>query len=177
VPDFIDDSTFGGYFERFAHVAWRLETRCGYASDRESERYQLFLAGRLPLDTARPWCANVHRQTAQGKRFERVRIVDDPPTEEQLFLFAGAASNNAAGEDIRNMWRADADRVGLPKADFWLFDSRLVLRMHFNEQDQYLGAELGQRAAQVLPYCQIRDKAGHHAVRRQAVAAQLPGLA
>ncbi|MGW7514613.1 DUF6879 family protein [Streptomyces sp. NPDC054796] len=173
MPDFIDDATFGSYFEEFAHVAWRLETRRGYASDRDGERYQLFLAGRLPLDTSRPWCVNVRRQTALGKRFERVRVVDDPPTEEQRFLFEGSASNNAAGEDIRNLWRAAAEPIGLPAEDFWLFDSRIALRMHFDEDDAYLGAELVEDAAQVLRYCQIRDAAWHFAVPREEFRAQI----
>ncbi|WP_019548150.1 DUF6879 family protein [Streptomyces sulphureus] len=173
MPDFIDDSTFGEYFENFAHTAWRLETRRGYASDREGERYQLFLAGRLPLDTTRPWCINVQKQTAQGKRFERVRVVDDPPTEEQRFLFEGAASNNQAGEDIRNMWRSDAERAGLPAEDFWLFDSRFALRMHFDAADEYLGADLVEDPAEVLRYCQIRDAAWHFAVSRDAFRAHI----
>ncbi|WP_055497320.1 DUF6879 family protein [Streptomyces albus] len=173
MPQFIDDDTFGTYFEEFAHVAWRLETRRGYASDREGERYQLFLTGELPLDTERPWCANVRAQTAAGKRFERVRIIDSPPTEEQRFLFESAASNNAAGEDIRNMWRDEADRLGLPAEDFWLFDSRYALRMHFDGKDGYLGAELVDEPAEVLRYCQIRDAAWHFAVPREEFRAQI----
>src|SRR4051812_11646773 len=107
---FIDDSRFSDHFTELQHTAWRLETRRGYASDRASEKYRRFLAGdELPDDSYRPWCANVRRQTAQGKRIERVRIVDQPPTDGQRFLLAAATSNIAAGEDIRFLWRADAE--------------------------------------------------------------------
>ncbi|MFG2114837.1 DUF6879 family protein [Streptomyces sp. NPDC048718] len=174
MPKFIDDATFGSYFTEFAHTAWRLETRRGYASDRESPRYRQFRStGTIPNDGHRPWCANVRTQVRLGKRIERVRIVDQAPTPEQLYLLASAAVNNAAGEDIRNLWRADADHLILPREDFWLFDSRQALLLHFDEADNYLGAELVEDAERVLRYCQIRDAAWHHAIPRTDFAAQV----
>ena len=140
MPQFIDDATFDTYFTTFEHTAWRLETRRGYASDRAGEKYHRYVeTQQMADDPDRPWCVNVRAQTAQGKRIERVRIVDDPPTREQRYLLAGAAINNEAGEDIRNLWRAQADRLGLPAVDFWLFDARRALVLHFTDTDDYLG--------------------------------------
>jgi hypothetical protein len=174
VPEFIDDATFGTYFEEFEHTAWRLETRRGYASDRAGEKFRRYLeTEEVPDDSHRPWCANVRAQTAQGKRIERVRIVDNPPTREQRFLLATAAVNNEAGEDIRNLWRADADKLRLPSVDFWLFDSRRALVLHFDETDEYLGAELVEDSARIVEFCQIRDAAWHHAIRREEFVAQV----
>jgi hypothetical protein len=174
VSQFIDDTTFGAYFEEFEHTAWRLESRRGYASDRAGEKYRRYLdTGEVPDDSHRPWCVNVRAQTEQGKRIERVRIVDSPPTQEQLFLLAGAAINNAAGEDIRNLWRTDADKVGLPAEDFWLFDSRRALVLHFDDTDGYLGAELVEDPERIVRFCQIRDAAWHHAIRREEFVAQV----
>ncbi|MFF5004116.1 DUF6879 family protein [Streptomyces phaeochromogenes] len=174
MPEFIDDTTFGAYFEEFEHTAWRLETRCGYASDRAGDKYRQYLVtGEVPDDSHRPWCANIRAQTAQGKRIERVRIVDTPPTSEQLFLLAAAASNNAAGEDIRNLWRMDAGKAGLPSEDFWLFDSRRALALHFDDEDEYLGAELVENPTRIVRFCQIRDAAWHYAIRREEFVAQV----
>ncbi|MFI1937717.1 DUF6879 family protein [Streptomyces purpureus] len=174
MPQFIDDATFGDYFTTFEHTAWRLETRRGYASDREGERYQYHLAtGTLREDGERPWHVNVRAQTGQGKRIERVRLVDTPPTPEQLFLLASAAGNNAAGEDIRSMWRTDAERLHLPAEDFWLFDSREALLLHFDDADTYLGAELVEEPERIVRYCQIRDAAWHHAIQREDFVAQV----
>lgn len=166
MPQFIDDATFGDYFQTFDRTAWRLETREGYASDRAGERYARFLRGEPLGAKSSGWDANIRAQTAQGKRIERVRLVDDPPTTEQRFLLASAAGNIAAGEDIRNLWRADADKLGLPAEDFWLFDSRRALLLHFDSGDEYLGAKLIEDPAEIVRYCQIRDAAWHHAVRR-----------
>ncbi|MGW6261352.1 DUF6879 family protein [Streptomyces sp. NPDC055085] len=174
MPLFIDDDSFGSYFEDFEHTAWRLETRRGYGSDRAGEKYRRYLeTGEVPDDSQRPWCVNVRAQTAQGKRIERVRIVDSPPTWEQRFLLAAAAVNNAAGEDIRNLWRTDAEKAGLPSADFWLFDSRHALVLHFDEADGYLGAELVEDAARIVRFCEVRDAAWHYAIRREELVAQV----
>ncbi|MEU9406209.1 DUF6879 family protein [Streptomyces sp. NPDC048281] len=174
MPQFIDDSTFGTYFERFEHTAWRLETRRGYASDRAGEKYRRFLGtGTVPDDSRRPWCANVRTQAAQGKRIERVRLVDAPPTQEQLFLLAASASNNEAGEDIRFLWRADAEKLRLPAADFWLFDARRALVLRFDDGDEYLGAELVEDPIRIVEFCQVRDAAWHHAIRREEFVAQV----
>lgn len=174
MPQFIDDDTFDSYFEEFEHTAWRLESRRGYGSDRAGEKYRRYLeTGAVPDDSQRPWCVNVRAQTAQGKRIERVRIVDSPPTWEQRFLLAAAAINNAAGEDIRNLWRMDADKAGLPAEDFWLFDSRRALVLHFDDADGYLGAEPVEDPERIVRFCQIRDAAWHFAIRREEFVAQV----
>ncbi|GLF97607.1 DUF6879 family protein [Streptomyces yaizuensis] len=175
-PVYIDDDTFGDYFETFKHTAWRLETRRGYASDQATEKYAAWLeSGQVPDDTGRPWHTNVRKQVDQGKRFERVRLVDNPPTPEQRYLFATADSNCRAGEDIRNLWRMDAERLQLPGEDFyfWLFDSRRALVLHFDDDDEYLGAELVEDPAVIIRFCQIRDTAWHHALKRADFARQL----
>ncbi|WP_333740731.1 DUF6879 family protein [Streptomyces sp. IBSBF 2806] len=109
-------------------------------------------------------------QRAVGKRFERVRLVDTPPTEGQRFLLASAPGNVAAGEEIRNLTRAQADQLRLPDYDFWLFDSRTVARFAFDEDDTTLGVYVTDDPADVLAACQARDAAWHHAVPTQDFA-------
>ncbi|MER7980423.1 DUF6879 family protein [Streptomyces sp. NPDC095817] len=177
MPQFIEDNTFGTYFEEFEHTAWRLETRRGYGSDRAGEKYRRYLeTGEVPDDSQRPWCVNVRAQTARGKRIERVRIVDTLPTHEQRFLLAAAAVNNAAGEDIRNLWRTDAQKAGIPATDFWLFDSRRALVLHFDDADGYIGAELVEDAERIVQFCQVRDTAWHHAIQREEFVAQVGSI-
>ncbi|MFF4252275.1 DUF6879 family protein [Streptomyces sp. NPDC001663] len=83
----MNDDTFGSYFEEFEHTAWRLETRRGYACDRAGEKCRRYVeTSTVPDDSHRPWHADVCAQVGQGKWFQRVRVVDTPPTLEQLFL-------------------------------------------------------------------------------------------
>ena len=102
MPEFISDEAFADLFNSFEHTAWRLETQRGYDADQSTEKYQRFLRGedpgRKPDD---PWYVTMREQTAEGKRVERVRLVDEPATTGQQFLLTGAPYNIAAGEDIR----------------------------------------------------------------------------
>jgi len=116
------------------------------------------------------WRENVRAQTSRGKRFERVRIVDEPATQGQRFLLTRAASNVAVGEDIRNLPRAEAERLRLPEYDFWLFDSRVVARFAFDDNDTTLGVYVTADPAEVLAACQARDAAWHHAIRTEEFA-------
>ncbi|MER5913002.1 DUF6879 family protein [Streptomyces sp. NPDC001982] len=174
VPELVDRGTFRRLFETFEHTAWRLETRRGYASDRQDPDYQAFLAtGASTCDPSEPWFINIRRQTDAGKRVGRVRIADNPPTTEQLFLLDYARHNAAVGEDIRYLWRQDADRASLPAEDFWIFDSRLVALLHFDNDDNLLSIELITEPAEVVRYSIARDAAVHHAVPYDQFAAQV----
>lgn len=174
VPKLISLEEFGQLFHNFDHSAWHLETRRGYASDREDEGYAQFLAtGQAPMDLDSDWCRNIRRQTEAGKYVGRVRIVDNPPTEGQLFLLSYARCNAATGEDARNLWRDDAERAHLPAEDFWIFDSRLVAILRFDDQDVFHDVEIITEPAEVLRYCQVRDAAVHASIPYDTFAAQL----
>jgi hypothetical protein len=164
-PEFVPQARINEFInDGFEHTAWRLETRTGYASDRAAPSYQEFLrTGDSAGEAGHPWFRNVRRMVAVGKRFERVRIVDAPPTEGQRYLLACGRTNVEAGEDIRCMWRADAVRHGVDLTDFWLFDSRTVARFHF-DGERTIGMELITEPAEVLLACQARDAAWHYAV-------------
>lgn len=179
MPEFITDEQFDHLFgDGFAHTAWRLESRSAYASDRDGDGYQRWARGEDPrTDPARPWCRNIRAQVDAGKRVERVRISDKPLTPGQAYLLEVGWANVEAGEDIRHLPRSTARELGLPGRDFWLFDSRILLEMHFDQADNYLGAELVQDAAAVLEACQIRDAAWHHAVPRAEFRLRVPSPA
>jgi hypothetical protein len=165
VPQFIGFDEFGGMFAKLKHSAWRLETRRRYASDEETDTYAQFVAGEPVtwyLDD--PWCVGRREQSALGKRFERVRILDEPPTEGQLYLLDNARRNTAVGEDIRVLTRSKANELGLPQEDFWIFDSRVVALLHHDDADEMTGVELITDPVQVLRYAQVREAAWHHAV-------------
>ncbi len=102
-----------------------------------------------------------------------MRLVSDPPTDGERYLFARAPLTLAVGEDIRYLHRGQAGSAGLPPTDFWLFDSRVVALFHYDGPHQ-LGIELIDDPAAVLPYCQVRDAAWHHAVPHAEFTVQVP---
>ncbi|MEU2059637.1 DUF6879 family protein [Streptomyces sp. NPDC013455] len=166
----IDLDEFNTLFEKFEHTAWRLETRRRYASDEAGGRWKRFIKDGTIGEGADSdslygwWTETIRAHTAQGRRIERVRIVDQPATTGQRYLLDSARWNVGLGEDIRNLWRADADRLLLPAEDFWLFDSRLIALLRFDENDQLTHVELITEPAEVVRCCMVRDAAWHHAV-------------
>lgn len=175
VRNLIGLDEFDRLFTQFEHTAWRLETRRRYASDEATDTYAEFIRGEAVnwegVDAE--WCAERQEQTALGKRFQRVRIVDNPPTPGQLYLLDNARRNSSVGETIYSLSRAHADRLGLPAEDFWLFDSRLVALLHFDSDDNLRDVELITEPSMVLRYAMTRDAARHHAVPYKEFAAQL----
>ncbi|MEU0783272.1 DUF6879 family protein [Streptomyces sp. NPDC006173] len=175
MPDLIPFDEITHLFTEFEHTAWRLETQRGYATDRDSPNWPRFQRGEtFGYDPGNPWQVNVREQTAAGKRVERVRLVDDPPTEGQRFLLATGLGNVEAGEDIRNLRRADAVRLGLPDYDLWMFDARAVVRFHIDEEGVTLGVTVHDDPETVAAVCQARDAAWHFAVPTGQFQARVP---
>jgi hypothetical protein len=118
------------------------------------------------------WLDLLREATAQGRRFARVRVVSLPLTDYSRFGVWCAQFTNGAGEDIRYLDRARAGALMLPDHDYWLFDSRLLLRMHFDDHDAFLGGEVVEDAAEIVQHNYWRDAAWHHATRRDDFAIQ-----
>ncbi|WP_248844599.1 DUF6879 family protein [Streptomyces anulatus] len=175
MPDAVPSARILDFFrDGFEHTAWRLETRREYAADQDTEEYQQFLQGVAPpLEDGGPWFTNARAQTADGRRIERVRLVDEPATDNQRYLLATTPSNLAAGEDIRYLHRSTAAACGFAdEGDFWLFDSRVLARFNWTDADRRM--ELTTDPEQVLRACQVRDAAWHYAVRYEDFTGRVP---
>ncbi|MFE0101130.1 DUF6879 family protein [Streptomyces sp. NPDC059009] len=174
VPKLIDLDAFAKLFTTFEHTAWRLEMRRRYASDEAADTYREFMAtGHASWDLDSPWCRHRRELASQGKRVERVRVVDNPPSIGQLYLLDNARRNSTVGEDIRSLARTDVERLSLPEEDFWIFDSRLVALLNFDAEDTLLDVELITEPVKVNQYLQARDAAMHHAIPYEQFAARM----
>ena len=161
-------------FREYQHTAFRLEVRDVYRSPSEVDLVRRFVEdGSIVPAWLDDWLVDRRADVEAGKVFRRVRVVSVPPTDYTRFGLAYSAFNNAAGEDVRYLARPDADRLGLPTFDYWLFDSRTVARMHFDQGDRFLGFELIEDPAVVVGLNHARDVAWHHAVTRDDFAATL----
>lgn len=118
------------------------------------------------------WLSMVENAASVGRSFSRVRVVSLPLSDYNRWGYAVARHNIAAGEDIRYLVRERADAAGLPNHDYWLFDSRKLLRMHFAEDDRFLTAEVVEDPAEIVRHNYWRDAAWHHAVRRDEFGAK-----
>jgi hypothetical protein len=166
------DEEFDRLFDTFEHTAFRLEVRDRYNEPYEAESLQKFLAGEPEYidDSFQDWLDLVQAATAEGRRFSRVRVVSLPLTDYSRYGIAYARFTNAAGDDIRYLTRDRAREIGLPDHDYWLFDSRKIARLHFDDDDHLLGVEVIEDPAALVQHNYWRDAARHWAVRRDDFA-------
>jgi hypothetical protein len=156
-------------FTSFAHTAWRLESRDAYAIAAEYESFQRYLAGESnpdqELGRRATWLGTVRAATAQGRRIERVRVVPDPLTDYLRYEAWLTKQNIEAGEDIRYLARDRARELGLPHLghDYWLFDSRRLFHMHFDDEDRFAGLEPVDDPEKIVRANYYRDAAWHYA--------------
>lgn len=116
------------------------------------------------------WLTMIREVSAEGRRFSRVRVVSLPLTDYSRFGVFCSQHTNAAGEDIRYLGRDAA--AGLPDYDYWLFDSRKLVRMHFDDDDTFLGGEIIEDPVVIVKHNYWRDAAWHRAVRRDNFATE-----
>jgi hypothetical protein len=169
-----------GAFTRFEYTAFRLERQESYAgTSYDSPRFARWLKGQLPeLDPDMPWKRLVRTATAEGRQFARVRIVSEPWSEYTRYALWQSLQNIAAGEDIRYLSRQRAEAVGLRAGlwvhDYWLFDSSLLIVMHYDDAtDDLRGCEILQDPAVIVQHNYWRDAAWHHAMPRDEYVRQV----
>lgn len=147
--------------------------RDNYNSPYEIESVRKFLAGE-PDDLAwsESWLSIVREAANEGRRFSRVRVVSVPLTDYSRFGVWASQFTTAAGEDIRYLARDQAQDMGVPNHDYWLFDSRLLVAMRFDDADRFLGGEVIEGPAMIVQHNYWRDAAWHRAVRRDDFATE-----
>ena len=168
---FIDDDEFYELFQEFEHTAYRLETRERYVVDYEDDPFSAFLAGRPQYDWIQDWEKLIRGAVAEGKRFERVRVVSEPPSDYTRFSLDVARLNVDAGEDIRYLLRPRAEELGLPDEDYWLFDSRIAVIFHFGADGRITERKLTDEPTAIVQRNYWRDVAQHSAIKRDEYAA------
>lgn len=165
MPELVSGDTFLRLFRDLEHTAYRLEVRTSYGIPEEDEPYRRFLAGDDPgLDWFEPWLTLMREVTGTGRRVDRVRVIDAPPSDYLRFELWGTPYNLGVGEDIRYLPRRQADQLELPGYDYWLFDNQTVARLQFGEHDRFLGVVLSNDPADVLRHVQWQAAAWHHAI-------------
>jgi hypothetical protein len=168
----IDREEFWQLFQTYEHAAFRLESLEHYSVDGEEDSLAAFVAGD-PVDESWiiDWAAVIKPGIDAGKRFERVRVVSEPHSDYTRYSLDQARLNVSIGEDIRYLSRSQAQALGLPTEDFWLFDSKLVLLFHFDDTGRVTRRELIDDPTEVVKRNYWRDVAWHYAIGRQQYAA------
>lgn len=171
----VSEEEFGDFLATFEHTAFRLELQRHYQESDEDESLRMYLAGEDQDPATDPdfaaWLNLIASLVANGKRVERVRVQEDPPTDYQRWERWIGAWNIRAGEQMRYMTRDRAHEIGLLPAaghtDWWLLDSSRLLTLTFDDEGTKLGSELITDPEIVVQACAWRDLAVHHSTLDQ----------
>ncbi len=128
----ISDYEFERLLTGFEQEAIHLETRDAYGTAIELPYMAKWAAGEPDdLHWLNDWCATLREHVKAGKSVRRARIVSEPLSDYQRWSHSIAHPMVDAGEDIRWVPRRMVSSIGLPGNDFYLFDDRLVVFLHY----------------------------------------------
>ena len=116
------------------------------------------------------WLTMIREASAEGRRYPPRTGGGLPAHRLQPLGVFCSKHTNAAGEDIRYLRRDGA--ADLPDYDYWLFDSRKLVRMHFDDDENFLGGQIIEDPAVIVEHNYWRDAAWHLAVRRDDFGAE-----
>ncbi|MBB5159561.1 DUF6879 family protein [Saccharopolyspora phatthalungensis] len=158
------DDEFNRLFLDFRYTAYRLETLQRYEVSYEQAEFDRFLAGeaRGEFPGIADWIGGtVTKAVSAGKRMHRVHVVQEPLSDYVRFECAWAYEHTSrAGEEIRIISVArDEWPAGLPKFDYWLFDSSQLVAMYYEDDGKFISAEIVDDPKRVVQANYWRDAA------------------
>lgn len=158
---------FDRLFEGFRHTAFRLETLQRYNSPDQWEQVDAWLAGEPPPDEAVMdwWLGMLHETVPAGKRWQRVHVAVEPLTTYMRWEISAYEEQVDAGEEIGIIpVRAGEWPEELPRHDYWFFDSSLLAKMIYDEDDRFVGIDIDDDPAEIVRHNYWRDAALHLAI-------------
>jgi hypothetical protein len=128
----ITDEEFERLLVSFERESIHLETRDAYGTAVELPHMAKWAAGEPDdLEWLRGWCSALRDHAAAGRVVRRARIVSEPLSDYQRWSYSIAQPMVDAGEDIRWVPRRLVSSIALPGNDFYLFDDRLAVFLHY----------------------------------------------
>jgi hypothetical protein len=129
----VSEAEFEELLGSFQHEAIHLEMRDAYGTAVELPHMAKWAAGE-PDDLAwlQDWCAALREHVKAGRSVRRARIVSEPLSDYQRWSYSIAHPMVDAGEDIRWVPRRLVSSTALPGNDFYLFDDRLIVFLHYS---------------------------------------------
>lgn len=160
----LEDDEFNRMFLDFRYTCYRLETLQRYDVSYEREEYARFLAGEAQgaSRSITGWIeGTIGKAMAAGKRMQRVHVVAEPLSDYLRYEFGWAYEHtSAAGEDIRLIPVAPGQwPEGLPHYDYWLFDSSVLVAMHYEDDGVFSAAEIIDEPEKIVQANYWRDLA------------------
>ena len=131
---------------RFNRHAGRVELLDAYDVGSDGGDVARYLRGEPAPDPERKgaWLARLRAERVAGKLRQVVHVVRAPLSPYLRYEFEwGYLPNVAAGQDVRILDLAERPQPSLDiDRDFWLLDGELAVRMHYDQDGRFVGAEV-----------------------------------
>ncbi|MDX6738606.1 DUF6879 family protein [Actinocorallia sp. A-T 12471] len=128
----VESEEFERLLTDFEREAVHLETRDAYGTAVELPHMAKWAAGEPDdLSWLQGWCETLREHGRAGRSVRRARIVSEPLSDYQRWSHSIAHPMVDAGEDIRWVPRRLVSGVGIPGNDFYLFDDRTAVFLHY----------------------------------------------
>jgi hypothetical protein len=152
----LTNKEFGDLFDSFGQSAFRLESLDRYTVPAEAVEYRRFLVGELfPVSAEDEWAQLIRKNVHQGKIMQRVHVISMPLTPYLRYEIEwGYVYSSLAGEDIYLIERADVPREILRIPEFWLFDRKTLIVMHYDPIGHFVNAERNDSPEAIAACCQ-----------------------
>lgn len=133
---------------REAHATrsiYRQESLDVYTVDSDADNVRRYLAGRDGPSWAQgdDWMDQLSEERRRGIRQYRVHVWSSPIGDYLRYECEwGYAYTTKAGEEVYILDTAETPRPdGLPDVEFWLYDDRHVVLMHYDGEGRFIDAE------------------------------------
>ncbi|MEV5967787.1 DUF6879 family protein [Kribbella sp. NPDC051952] len=109
-----------------------LETRDSYGTSTEIPHIARWEAGEPDdLEWLQEWCATVREHVRNGHSVRRAKIVSEPLSQYQRWVYGVFGPMVEAGEDVRWVPRRLVSSIALPGNDCYVVDDELVIFLHY----------------------------------------------
>jgi len=166
---------FQSLFGSFEKSAFRLQLLPEYEIVDEQEDYAKFLAGEpLPERSGIPWLKTMAGQVSRGREWTNVHLLPECLTPYLRYLIDWwYVYQDRAGARIRFLPHRYAQEIhALAPHDFWLFDDRVMILLHYAPSGELLEAEDASSPASLALARRARDFALPHAENLRAILAR-----
>lgn len=141
----LDDKDFENLFITFQKSAFRWERLESYCVDSEAEDFKYYLDKNVCLanDCDDNWLKLAEEANTRGKIMQRVCLLPEKLGDYLRFeINCGYIYSAEQGEKIYFIPKKIAINLkNIPDYDFWLLDDKILVKMNYDNEGNFLGAE------------------------------------
>jgi hypothetical protein len=141
----LSESDLDPFFDQAASDWFRFEAHRTYNATFEQSRLRAYIAGEPydPSSEPRQWLDYIRQRVTQGISFSKVRVVSSPLTAYERWECEWSyPATEHAGQRTFILDLAEVPQPPpLTDYDWWMFDNTTVLRMHYDDNGAFVGAE------------------------------------